>query len=238
MAMREWRWAAMLRLWRWRAARARGQAETWEALRTSGLLRCIDAASESTGLSWLRVDLLRAEMVARGWLAVAGGREQLAYLRRWEVHGGFECDTCRRGLLCALDGGLCGGRWAVGGLLDVQRPAQRRGSQLEVQVQWRGADPWGAPWPVEWKPLRLLTVDLRREARRIERAKWPLAATVQAQGQRRSSRLGEATGRAAVAGGAGNTSSPGPATLVGTPAAEDGGGRGLPGRVQRRQADT
>ena len=214
MAVREWRWAAMLRWWRWRAVIGRvetvedegegeGQEEAEARLAAEERARLIADRRSCEALVCLRMGwraaaageeeeaagAVRHVGRARRWLQAAGGRQRLAYLSRFEVHSGYECSVCKRGFGCALAGGLCGGKWAVEKLLDVRRPEQRRGTQLEVQVQWRGADPWDRPWPIEWQPLRWLTHDLKLEARRMERRRWPSGWASRPEGSRHCSRL-------------------------------------------------
>ena len=89
------------------------------------------------------------------------------------------------------------GRWPVEALLDVRRPEERHGLQLEVLVRWRGEDPvTGAYWGEEWRNIMDLTGDLKEEARRKERSKYPKrAALVPLQGQRSSERLREGDGK-------------------------------------------
>ena len=222
MAVREWRWAAMLLWWRWRAVigrvetaeeegegegqeEAETRMEAEERARADAVRRSCEALvclrmgwrAAAAGEAEEAADAVRRASGARRWLQAAGGRQRLAYLSRFEVHGGYECSVCKRGFGCALAGGLCGGKWAVEKLLDVRKPEQRRGTQLEVQVQWRGADPWDRPWPIEWKPLRWLTHDLKLEARRMERRRWPMGWATRPEGSRHCSRL---AARAVAAG--------------------------------------
>ena len=58
-------------------------------------------------------------------------------------------------------------RWAVERVVDVERPARRRGRQLLVKVQWVGDE-----YPDWWVPVARLTPDLRPAARQIERRKY------------------------------------------------------------------
>ena len=67
----------------------------------------------------------RAVAARRHWRS-GGGRKRLEWLRRWEVDEGREADKR--------------GRWRIGRVLDVRRPTQRRGRQLEVQIEWAGVD--------------------------------------------------------------------------------------------------
>ena len=58
-------------------------------------------------------------------------------------------------------------RWAVERIVDVERPARRRGRQLLVKVQWVGDE-----YPDWWVPVARLTPDLRPAARQLERRKY------------------------------------------------------------------
>ena len=134
-ALREWRWLAMLRRWRWRAADSplgadglvpepAGEART----------RCLRAAHNvPTGTVWARRNGIRVGYSANHenlderavhplrWWRAGGGRSALRWLRRREVDEGREADRL--------------GRWRVARLLQVERPAHRRGQQLDVQVE-------------------------------------------------------------------------------------------------------
>ena len=55
-------------------------------------------------------------------------------------------------------------RWAVRRVVQVRRPAVRRGRQLEALVQWEGEG-----WVDSWEPVTRLSADLRDEARRMEK---------------------------------------------------------------------
>ena len=92
-----------------------------------------------------------------------GGRRRLEWLRRWEVDEGREADAR--------------GRWRVARVLDVRRPEHRRGRQIEVQVEWAGVHTRsGTPWSVEWVAITWCTSDVREEARRQERIRYPKLA--------------------------------------------------------------
>ena len=66
------------------------------------------------------------------------------------------------------------GRWRVGRVLGIRRPAHRRGRQLEVQIEWAGVDTAsGHAWGVAWIPIMWCTVDVRVEARRLEQVQFP-----------------------------------------------------------------
>ena len=65
------------------------------------------------------------------------------------------------------------GLWAIDALLEVRRPARRRGRQLEARVKWAG------DWPDDWQPVRPATSrqtgmskDQIKRARQMEVAKY------------------------------------------------------------------
>ena len=62
---------------------------------------------------------------------------------------------------------LVGGENVVERVMDVERPAKRRGRQLLVKVRWAGDE-----YPDWWVPIVRLTADLRPVARRLERLKY------------------------------------------------------------------
>ena len=111
----------------------------------------------------------------------------MEYWRRWDVHAGLEPDTR--------------GRWGVDGLLDVRRKSGP-GRGLQALVRWRGVDPdTGEAWPELWLDVNgtFFTTDLRREARAMERVKYPKPAEAPVRsGARRSARL-DPTARVAEA---------------------------------------
>ena len=120
---------------------------------------------------------------AKGWWRRGGGRRRAEWLRGTEVQEGRMADKR--------------GRWPVEALLDVRRPEERHGLQLEVLVRWRGEDPvTGAYWGEEWRNIMDLTGDLKEGARRMERTKYPKRAALEpVQGQRSSERLREGGGK-------------------------------------------
>ena len=61
-------------------------------------------------------------------------------------------------------------------LIQVARPAVRRGRQLDVQVGWAGVDVAadGAEWGAGWVPVTCLTGDLKRLARAMEVDRYPV----------------------------------------------------------------
>ena len=62
-------------------------------------------------------------------------------------------------------------------LLDVWRPARRKGLQLQVLVQYEGVDYFSRQaWKPEWVNVSHLTQDLVMEARRMEEERWPREA--------------------------------------------------------------
>ena len=85
------------------------------------------------------------------------------------------------------------GRHALQEVVEVRRPAKRRGRQLEALLRWRGVDPaTGVAWADEWKPVstQYLTEDVRAKARRMEAAKYgKRPAQLRVEGERRSARL-------------------------------------------------
>ena len=90
------------------------------------------------------------------WWRRGGGKRRAEWLRGFDVQAGL---MDRRG------------RHVV----DVRRPAARRGLQLEALLRWRGVNPaTGTAWVDEWKPVtaHYLTEDVRMKARRMERVKY------------------------------------------------------------------
>lgn len=92
------------------------------------------------------------------------------------------------------------GRWAVSEVLDVRRPARRRGRALEVQVRWEG------DWDDSWISVTLLTADMRKVSRSVEARKYAhvgvppqaaqrRAATRERQGAQRAIAVARARGR-------------------------------------------
>ena len=95
-----------------------------------------------------------------------------------------------------------GGYWAVHDVLDVRRPAKRKGQQLEILISWAAHDWAGRPWADEWQPITYLKRQrggegdaLYVKARAMEAAKYATRhAVVREKGgdERRSPRLAEA----------------------------------------------
>ena len=150
----------------------------------------------------------RAES-ARGWWRRGGGRKQAERLRGEEVAEGRMGDSH--------------GRWALEAIVEVRRPAKRRGMQLKALLRWRGVNPAsGVVWAEEWKPVtqHYLTEDMRMKARRMEAARYGKRAAVQRlEGERRSARLqpaGAAEAGGAATSGAGAGAAAGAGTAGGT----------------------
>ena len=62
-------------------------------------------------------------------------------------------------------------RWEVDELIAVEQ--RGRGRRLHLYVKWGGYNPKsGEPWENTWVNIADVTVDLRREARRMEKAKY------------------------------------------------------------------
>ena len=82
----------------------------------------------------------------------------MSYLGRFEIHAGRKGD--------ARD------RW-LAEVIAVRRPAKRKGQQLEVLVRYKGTDADGQAWSDEWRSISDVTNDLKLEARRMEKVKYP-----------------------------------------------------------------
>ena len=175
-AMREWRWLAMVRAWRARraprglpvferapeiAARLVGWVRTWELITARRdqrpRLALVDMWHDFAGACAHTLGGLdERSMTPRSKLRWCGGRKVFRALLGHDVRDGLEGDRF--------------GRWAVRALFDVRHPAQRRGRQLEVHVDFHGKDPvTRQPWLPAWLPITWLTADLRRQAREMER---------------------------------------------------------------------
>ena len=144
------------------------------------------AEVEEVEADWSSLDG-RAVAARRRWLD-GGGRERLAWLRRWEVDEGREADVR--------------GRWRVRRVVEVERPVGRRGVQLNVLLEWEGTDVAGSggAWGVSWVPVTWCTADVKAEARRLEAVRYDTAeaaGTGRRAGARKSPRL---EGLPAVAG--------------------------------------
>lgn len=104
---------------------------------------------------------------------------------RWVMRGG----GAKRLLTATIDGmreGLDpsrGGFSAVLDVVDVRRPAKRKGRQLEVLLRWAGHDWAGVAWEDSWWPITNLKRHkpgseedaLHAQARALERAKYGTA---------------------------------------------------------------
>ena len=78
-------------------------------------------------------------------------------------------------------------RWLVRELVAVWRPLPRRGRQLEVLTAWEGQSKEGQPSPEVWLDVTQVSPDLKREARRMKRDKYPPGASAGPE-QRQSAR--------------------------------------------------
>ena len=97
------------------------------------------------------------------------------------------------------------GYWAVHDVLDVRRPAKRKGQQLEVLISWAAHNWAGRPWDDEWRPITCLKRQryggcdgLYEKARAMEAMKYGAVRGVareESEGERRSPRLLEAHAR-------------------------------------------
>jgi len=61
--------------------------------------------------------------------------------------------------------------WAVDKVVDVARPASRRGRQLSVKLRWKGC--WGE-LQSSWVEVSWLNARTRREARELEAERYPV----------------------------------------------------------------
>ena len=198
-ALREWRWLAILRWWRLKAATkvgrllepmaaARvdvlGMVATWgETACTRGSHRPpppVNVWLDRPGVGARAKDGVEARaLTPRAKLRWCGGRRLFDKLKGFAVHAGHESDRF--------------GFWAVDAVVDVRRPVKRRGQQLDVLVQFAGCDPLSkAPWPQQWVSITWLKPDLKEIARAMERT----ASVVTAQ-------AAQTVGPAAAPGGAG-----------------------------------
>ena len=215
IALRDWRSLWLVGRWRWLAmgrARTRqgqgGLAGSFRApfsqamldMREIAIGTCDEdgGAVSGTGVGpthfrrWICTDASRTEesrslaatshWARRAWLR-GGGRRSLEYWRRWDIHAGLESDPR--------------GRWGVEKLVDVWRQPHVKGRRLQALVRWRGCDPdTGEAWTDTWLAVNetFFTADMRREARAMERTKYPKAAPPPARaGTRSSSRLNPST---------------------------------------------
>ena len=168
----------------------------WSVAVVFRALACGEARQRAQVLDWSP----EAEAVRNAMLAdprMARMAELMAAAMPWEMHRGHTAwraflrgggvgalrveratDAQRAGVR-----GSRGGYWAVRDVLDVRRPPNRRGRQLEVLVEWEGHDQLGGCWPRSWHPivcLRRLAAreiaagepDLHGLARAMEHAKY------------------------------------------------------------------
>ena len=162
VALRQWARLAMCCRWRRRvlgrnmqidepASRVRGAA----LAAARGLARRLERADTVT---W--ADIQAREARARAWWRRGGGHisKYVEELDRFEVHAGRRGDAQ--------------GRWLVE-VVAVSRPEKRRGPQLDVLVRFKGTDPDGSAWADEWREIKLLSNDLKKEARRLEEIRYP-----------------------------------------------------------------
>ena len=146
--------------------------------------------------------LVRLYQLARPVAAAAGAKRRRAW-RLFFMGGGWWRLRHDGGEGAAA--GLsedAGGYWAVHDVLDVRRPAKRKGQQLEILISWAAHDWAGRPWADEWQPITYLKRQrggegdaLYVKARAMEAAKYATRhAVVREEGgdERRSPRLAEA----------------------------------------------
>ena len=141
-------------------------------------------------VQWLCIDvggmrglLGRMREARRRWRG-GGGSARLKFYRRWEADEGREAGPH--------------GWWRVARVIAVRRPTPRRGTQLDVQVEWAGVDiVTGTAWGAGWLPITRCRADVREEARRMEREAYgaPRLAPTPAVGSRKSPRLAEEAAR-------------------------------------------
>ena len=82
-----------------------------------------------------------------------------------------------------------GGYWAVRDVVDVRRPAKRKGQRLEVLISWAAHDWSGRPWADEWNPITFLKRSkpdtgegLYEKARAMGAAKYAVGGSVVPEG--------------------------------------------------------
>ena len=150
--MRQWARLALSCRWRGKALGKGMQVDE-----PASKLRCV-ALAVARGLTsrpevadtvtW--ADIRRREGRARAWWRRGGGNSEkyVEEMDRFEIHAGRRADAQ--------------GRWRVD-VVAVQRPVPRVGPQLDVLVRFKGTDPDGSAWADEWRSIRLLSDDLKKE---------------------------------------------------------------------------
>ena len=94
---------------------------------------------------------------------------------RWEIQAGRKGDEADR--------------WPAE-VITVRRPARIIGTQLDVRIRFRGTDADGNAWDDKWISVARISKDLKGEARRIERALYPVTVMAsRPSGRRISPRL-------------------------------------------------
>ena len=74
-------------------------------------------------------------------------------------------------------------------VLSVRRPTPRRGRQLDVLVEWAGADYFSQqPYAPTWVSITALRAELAAEARAMEAARWPRLEQAVPEGSRKQPR--------------------------------------------------
>ena len=77
----------------------------------------------------------------------------------------------------------------VRSILDARRPTPRRGRQLDVLVEWEGADYFSRqPYAPSWVSVTALRMELAAEARSMEAVKWPRVEQAVPEGSRKQPR--------------------------------------------------
>jgi len=77
----------------------------------------------------------------------------------------------------------------VRSILDVRRPIPRRGRQLDVLVEWAGADDFSRqPYAPSSVSITALRMELATEARSMEATKWPRVEQAVPEGSRKQPR--------------------------------------------------
>lgn len=88
----------------------------------------------------------------------------------------------------------------VRSILSVRRPTPRRGRQLDVLVEWAGADYFSQqPYAPAWVSITALRAELAAEARAMEEVRWPRLEQAVPEGSRKQPRRDARTGAGASA---------------------------------------